>query len=578
LRSLKAAGFEDDELAGLYSELVDTSFWLKNGASPHSIEVCAALHENTWSAIDGSGGVLQTHRGAAAGTTLAGAFFSVAVSRPIRALRAALKAAKLLPSFMAQETSKFFGARETRATGSFDILDVSFVDDVASAMESDAKHAIDTAIQGAEIAATIYRRCGMPLNFAAGKTEVLIRWAGKGADTVRRNALLDSKDGVITRWTAPDAGPFFRLRIVDEYKHLGTFMTSIGSALRDVTVRLNAMDQAARGFIRRLFPDDEVEDTRKLATLEVYIFTKGLFHIGTWAKLGPKLEHKVHNRIMRLYRFAVGESWKATGGTCISDQAVIEKHKLVAPVNLIVLARIQLFGRAALKAPEYLLQILSAAGNKSKQSWLAAIVEDIKLLTAMAHFRQSKFALLLGGDVTDIATWADTFSCHKGKARTAFIALIRDPLTNSAASRPMTKLRHSTLVVHDCPGCSRVFPSKQQAAVHAFRQHKIRPDLRTRVLGADCFSCLMRFSNGPALHNHLANRSKACGVWYSTFVEAVNEDDLAEELEQDRLMAEHNLDKGKARYKVLQPAGQLSGPQPFGAPARHEFRPHRHYD
>ena len=91
LRSLSAAGVEDCELHDLYKELIDVSFWIKAGASNHSLAVATELHQQTWAAVDGSQGVLQTYRGAAAGTTLVGAFFSVGVSKPIIAFRKALR-------------------------------------------------------------------------------------------------------------------------------------------------------------------------------------------------------------------------------------------------------------------------------------------------------------------------------------------------------------------------------------------------------------------------------------------------------------------------------------------------------
>ena len=47
LRPLSAAGVDDDELAGLYAELVDVSFWMHQGASDHAIAVTEALRSNT---------------------------------------------------------------------------------------------------------------------------------------------------------------------------------------------------------------------------------------------------------------------------------------------------------------------------------------------------------------------------------------------------------------------------------------------------------------------------------------------------------------------------------------------------
>ena len=119
-------------------------------------------------------------------------------------------------------------------------------------------------------------------------------------------------NGVITRWAHPVTGFPFELRTVQEYKHLGTIMTSTAASARDIACRLNAMDSSAKKFIRHLFPDDNVPDARKLAILATYLLSRGLFHLSTWPVLLATTEAKIHSRIMRMYRHATSEKW---GGT-----------------------------------------------------------------------------------------------------------------------------------------------------------------------------------------------------------------------------------------------------------------------
>ena len=110
LHSLSAVGVESNKVEELYRELIDLSFWIKGGASTHALAVTAELHNMTWSAVDGAQGIMRTYRGASAGTTLAGAFFSVAISRPIMAYRKAMATIGLLSSFDSLDVSPIFGA------------------------------------------------------------------------------------------------------------------------------------------------------------------------------------------------------------------------------------------------------------------------------------------------------------------------------------------------------------------------------------------------------------------------------------------------------------------------------------
>ena len=62
------------------------------------------------------------------------------------------------------------------------------------------------------------------------------------------------------------------------------------------------MDAATTKFVRKMFPDDDIPDDREITALCTYLLSKGLYNLGCWQSLGPKLELKVHGRIMRLYR------------------------------------------------------------------------------------------------------------------------------------------------------------------------------------------------------------------------------------------------------------------------------------
>lgn len=155
--------------------------------------------------------------------------------------------------------------------------------------------------------------------------------------------------------------------------------------------------------------------------------------------------------------------------------------------------------------------------------------------------------------------------------------LVRDKKSNHANLRPISRLRAATTQIHVCADCGKVCPTKQQVAIHAFKEHGRRPALRSRLSGVHCKACLMIYSNGPMLHNHCSNRSKQCGEWYMAYMPEVDPKILATELEADRIFKAANMSKGRARFKVLRPAGQLVGPLPPGAPDRKPFRPYRQF-
>ena len=176
-------------------------------------------------------------------------------------------------------------------------------------------------------------------------------------------------------------------------------------------------------------------------------------------------------RVMKLYRGIARETWAKSSdeqGSCLADQEVIVKHSFISPLNLVTLARIQLFGRAVIKAPECLLQLLAAADCISQKSWLTAVRSDIAILVHMPHFSASKLAALLKGDHGAIHTWANAFRSLQGKARMALVELMRDKKTNAARLSPQVRWQVASMVVQPCRCCAKVFNTRQRAAVHDF--------------------------------------------------------------------------------------------------------------
>ena len=64
--------------------------------------------------------------------------------------------------------------------------------------------------------------------------------------------------------------------------------------------------------------------------------------------------------------------------------------------GVIVTARWQLFGRIAMKAPGYILQVISAVAMRSGASWLNATCEDVISLILLGHFRGSTLEEMIG--------------------------------------------------------------------------------------------------------------------------------------------------------------------------------------
>ena len=217
---------------------------------------------------------------------------------------------------------------------------------------------------------------------------------------------------------------------------------------------------------------------------------------------------------------------------------IIQKHNLVAPLNMVVLARISLFARVAIKGTSYVKQLIVVA-DSSNGSWLAAVQADICFVAGLKHFKESKLAALILGPPESLA---------------------------------------SANVVHSCSECGCGFRSKQQKAVHEFKKHGIRPPLHYKVAGKSCNACLLNFTNRKGLWNHVSGRSPDCRKWYSIHGGFFPTDEVDAEVEADRIVTLANIRKGKTRFAANCPVGRLEGPRPFGAKSdRKAGQQHRYY-
>lgn len=161
--------------------------------------------------------------------------------------------------------------------------------------------------------------------------------------------------------------------------------------------------------------------------------------------------------------------------------------------------------------------------------------------------------------------------------RVAVVAFMRGPKSNKAAlSSPVRRIRMED-VIHQCTKCNDSFPSKQQLAVHSFKELGVRPRLRPYMTGRTCERCLLMFGNRLQPHNHCANRTAKCGDWYIEHCVPADTFTVADDIDEDRQLVAANLSNGMPRHFSGIPCGQLEGHLPFGAPERDPSRPHRSF-
>lgn len=149
----------------------------------------------------------------------------------------------------------------------------------------------------------LFQRYGLQMNFAAGKTEVMLQVRGRGAPAMRRDILCEDfstsqiQDGVT-------------LRVTTQYTHLGLRYAQSQSIDHEIKGRLQGAEQAYRTLSRTIFQNKRIAVPLRLQLLAL-VLPILFYGSGSWSLLTPgqfrSIDSKItawQRRIARRARYA----------------------------------------------------------------------------------------------------------------------------------------------------------------------------------------------------------------------------------------------------------------------------------
>ena len=145
-------------------------------------------------------------------------------------------------------------------------MDASYVDDCVFPVFADAKSICDRVQRATCICYDVFASHGMILNFAPGKTEALIHWNGADSVSCRREFSLRN-EGVIRCPVGPN--PPISLRVVHEYKHLGTTLGVAANVNHEIRIRNAVVRQDVPALRQNIFKNLALSQERKLQVAQL---------------------------------------------------------------------------------------------------------------------------------------------------------------------------------------------------------------------------------------------------------------------------------------------------------------------
>jgi hypothetical protein len=403
----------------------------------------------------------------------------------------------------------------------------------------------------AEIAVAVFASFCMILNFAKGKTEAVVAFAGKCAKKAHVDLAVKMQN--VSKICV--LGKLIELRFVSSYKHLGTMFVPGGSLSFEAIIRSSIISSETRRLRKIVLRGSNLSVPRKITVIKTYILSKGLFQCGSWDTLPPKIFRKFHHAIMSCYRSL---DKTVDIDNLDKDDDVIFKFGLIAPMTYLRYSRLCLFLRVIKKAPEFLIKLCLASSTLAG-GWCDALMSDFRWLSLGPQFSE------MANKNMSFLDWYELFKSDVSSFGKAIKKWTISPFANIvdtwAKALPPTYVSDES---YQCNQCSCAFSTFQKLQLHLWKVHKVRNPIGKYINTTHCAICMKEFWTRDRLLNHLKYRSKVCMSNIFLLLSPVLSDDLEMKYnEEARVNAAKLASQGKRRHHACLPCVQLVGPLPM---------------
>ena len=417
----------------------------------------------------------------------------------------------------------------------------------------------------AELAAIVFARFGMLVNFMAGKTEAVVAIRGVGSCAARRRLaeLIDPASKIPMLPLASGTA----LRVVDHYKHLGAKLAGSGTMQAEVTHRCSGGRTATAALGRRIWSNEGLEISTRAALATACVNTRVLYLAGNWGPLSAQQARQVEVELLRPLRRIVGAEQTAIKAAraeqeglpavaCWTTPAVCAATATPLPRALIDIERLRIAGQYAHRAPVPLRALLQGPGAAA---WRQQLCLSLAILR---RFRVPALDML--PEPTDdfaLATWTEYMREAPGKWRGHLqqlrAAVVADPALYEHLDKQLRGASADECAESAewaCYECGHIARSHRCLRLHAVRVHGLRREVRKFCVTAICPTCGTDWHSRLRCLHHM-QRAACCKVpWESGLVAECDPQLVLEADAADRQLRRDLRKQGRC---------ELAGPPPI---------------
>jgi len=532
------------------------------GLGEHHEGILRDMFSGTHFMMQGLEGKTATMRGTRPGDPVADILFNMAFRLVVLDARSKIESSTGLHCFGSPKPASDVSMATPAPARGF--AEITFVDDIAYALHSTSPDEVISTLQ--VVCSSLHDSAaarGLTINYQTGKTEALLKLAGKGS-TATKHKVWHTCGGQLPIVTEHGVE---QLRLVHSYRHLGSYVQDHAVSQKDLRHRVAQARKAFGQLSRQFYGRRNVHVKTKSAVFEALVLSRLTYNVHTWAWVTEKdivqWENGIRSQVASLAQTVlrpVPHFHFSTAELC----AIVD---ISAPRDILHANRLRYVKRAIQTAPAALWTFLHE--NQSEHSWLRHLMVSYDWLRQ----HQPKASLPEFGDAARLISFIAIDQRWAGRVKAALRSCLRYNSANAQGKlwSHRVQLQISRYVQlpevltqakegkWKCNLCSDSFDSKKALAVHARHKHQYRTRLKYFVLGDECLACGRKFFSRPRLLAH-TNASQACReAYFACFVPAAEED--VEQLEQDERERTRMLRaQGWSSSKAFLPVTRVCGP------------------
>jgi len=475
---------------------------------PPALRRCLAdVHCNTWFQLHHHGSLAtETRRGTRPGSPLADIGFNLLM-------------AELVKQLQDQLSSCAAYCQGHDALG-VQVPPVTWVDDLAVPLATQQPDLLQPLVQ--EVTATLhtlFQRYGLSLNMQKGKTEVVMMFRGKNANRCR-SELFDTELPPKLVTTTPTH--VLSIWVVPSYRHLGARYTMDLDIAEGIVSRIGMAKQAFVEMRKAIFGNRALAPDARVKLYNSLVLTRLLYGCSVWSDVPAPLLKQLEAMIIKHHRSIHNCGfWKEDG---MSDDAFIATYG-VMPFRLHWarhrLVYLQHVARHGLPVHLRLLHAEYATGK----GWLHEVAQELTWMSTLIDlpFPPPTTEAMWIEFWPLLAAWkpwksAVQRACQKQMLQEKLAWEVKH--FHNHIVRELEIFGGQLYCEEDAPAenidtfrcsmCTSCFPSLQQLALHAFRQHGVVAQERQYVQSTICPGCLKDHHTTFRVTQHLRYRRNGC--------------------------------------------------------------------